>query len=227
VLGAITEREDPHDALVLHARHAGQSLEKLPAGSVIGTSSLRRVAQLRRAYPQLVFKDVRGNLNTRLRKLDDGEYDALVLAVAGLTRLGLAARISERLSVATCLHAVGQGAYGIECRADDALLLRLLHASLHHEPTAQRCEAERAFLRELEGGCQVPVAVSTTLSADKEELVLHGAVLTLDGSTRVGGEEKGDAKAAADVGTRLALRLKTEGAGDILRAIEQTARHTA
>lgn len=225
VLGAVTEREDPHDALVLHAKHAGATLSSLPSGSLVGTSSLRRVAQLKRAHPHLQFKDVRGNLNTRLRKLDDGEYDALVLAVAGLTRLGLAQRVAQPIDYNVCMHAVGQGAYGIECRASDALLLRLLGSTIHSPRTASMCEAERAFLRELEGGCQVPVAVCSQLGPD-QLLTLRGAVLSLDGRVRVDGDEQGAAGSAAEIGTRLALRLKQNGAAQVLAAIEAHARPT-
>lgn len=178
ILGCITEREDPADALVVHAKHQDQQLETLPAGSVIGTSSLRRLAQLRYHYPHLAFKDIRGNLNTRLQKLDTGEYDAIILAVAGLHRLGMADRVHQVIAPEISLHAVGQGALGIECRAEDPEILALLKV-LEHQPTAQRCYAERAFLRELEGGCQVPIGVNTTLEGDS--LTLVGMVASVDG----------------------------------------------
>lgn len=150
ILGCITEREDPADALVVHERHRDKTLATLPAGSVVGTSSLRRLAQLRHHYPQLAFKDVRGNVITRLEKLDAGDYDCLILAAAGLGRLGLGHRIHELIDPAVSLHAVGQGALGIECREGDDTVLECIKV-LEHLPTARRCLAERAFLRELEG----------------------------------------------------------------------------
>jgi hydroxymethylbilane synthase len=156
VLGCITERENPADALVVNAKNQQYQLETLPAGSVVGTSSLRRLAQLRHHYPHLVFKDVRGNVITRLEKLDSGDYDALILAAAGLGRLDLGNRIHQLIPPEISLHAVGQGALGIECRIDDQEVLEVLK-SLEHPATTARCIAERSFLRSLEGGCQVPI----------------------------------------------------------------------
>lgn len=178
MLGCVTEREDPADALVVHANHQDKQLDTLPEGAVIGTSSLRRLAQLRYHYPHLAFKDIRGNLNTRLQKLDAGEYDAIILAVAGLKRLDMADRIHQVIPAEVSLHAVGQGALGIECRSNDPEILELLK-TLEHSPTAQRCYAERAFLRELEGGCQVPIGVNTVLDGDT--LALTGMVASIDG----------------------------------------------
>ncbi|XP_014678106.1 PREDICTED: porphobilinogen deaminase-like [Priapulus caudatus] len=149
VIAAVCKRDSPEDAVVLHPKHAGKTLSLLPEGSVVGTSSLRRVAQLRRAFPHLRFDDVRGNLNTRLRKLDDGAtYDALVLAAAGLERMGWKDRIAQRLTEEESLYAVGQGALAVECRADDASTIAML-AQLHHTTTLLRCVAERAFLKQL------------------------------------------------------------------------------
>ncbi|MBD2541605.1 hydroxymethylbilane synthase, partial [Coleofasciculus sp. FACHB-SPT36] len=165
VLGCVSERENPADALVVHEKHKDKQLETLPEGAVIGTSSLRRLAQLRHHYPHLSFKDIRGNLNTRLAKLDTGEYDGIILAVAGLHRLGMSDRIHQVIAPEVSLHAVGQGALGIECRAGDTEILELLKV-LEHQPTAQRCYAERAFLRNLEGGCQVPIGVNTQIDGD-------------------------------------------------------------
>ena len=142
MLGCITERENPADALVVNAKYAGSQLHTLPAGAVIGTSSLRRLAQLRHHFPHFVFKDVRGNVNTRLAKLDAGEYDALILAAAGLQRLDFGDRIHQVIPPELSLHAVGQGALGIECRTEDPEILALLQ-SLQHQPTAYRCYAER------------------------------------------------------------------------------------
>lgn len=218
ILGVITERENPADALVLSERltQACVSLATLPEGTVIGTSSLRRLAQLRYHFPHLVFKDVRGNLNTRLAKLDDGQYDALILAVAGLERLGMPDRISEVISSDYSLHAVGQGALGIECRGDDPDLLALLQV-LHHPETAARCLAERALLRSLEGGCQVPIGVGTAISG--ENLSLTGMVASLDGKTLIRDHLVGSVADPETLGIALADRLKAQGAGEILAAI--------
>jgi hydroxymethylbilane synthase len=219
VLGCVTERENPADALVLHAKHQGKQIDTLPEGAVIGTSSLRRLAQLRHHYPHLTFKDVRGNLNTRLQKLDDGEYDALILAVAGLQRLGMSDRIHQVLPSDISLHAVGQGALGIECRANDPEILSLIKA-LEHTPTAQRCYAERAFLRELEGGCQVPIGVNTVLEGDT--LTITGLVASLDGQKVVRDRVSGPADQADQLGIDLAHRLKEQGAQPILDEIFAT-----
>ncbi|WAL61572.1 hydroxymethylbilane synthase [Thermocoleostomius sinensis] len=216
MLGCVTEREDPADALVVHANHQDKQLETLPAGAVVGTSSLRRLAQLRYHYPHLSFKDIRGNLNTRLQKLDAGEYDAIILAVAGLKRLNMADRIHQVIPAAVSLHAVGQGALGIECRANDAEIIELLTA-LEHTPTAQRCYAERSFLRELEGGCQVPIGVNTVLDGDT--LTLTGMVASIDGKKMVKGSITGAAIEAEAIGIKLAQQLRNQGASDILAEI--------
>jgi len=216
VLGCVTEREDPADALVVHANHQDKKIDTLPEGAVIGTSSLRRLAQLRHHYSHLSFKDIRGNLNTRLGKLDAGEYDGIILAVAGLQRLGMGDRIHQVLSPEVSLHAVGQGALGIECRTEDNEILSLLKA-LEHQPTAQRCYAERAFLRELEGGCQVPIGVNTSLQDGT--LTLTGIVASLDGQTLVQDTLTAPANQAEQLGIDLANRLKQQGAQEILNEI--------
>jgi hydroxymethylbilane synthase len=216
VLGCVTEREDPADALVVHEQHRDKQLDTLPEGAVIGTSSLRRLAQLRHHYPHLAFKDIRGNLNTRLQKLDSGEYDAIILAVAGLKRLGMGDRIHQVIPAEVSLHAVGQGALGVECRAGDEEILELLQA-LQHQPTAYRCYAERAFLRELEGGCQVPIGVNTQL--DGESLTLTGMVASLDGKRLIKDSITGAAIEAEALGTALAHRLREQGAVEILEEI--------
>jgi len=216
MLGVVTERENPADALVVHEQHGDKQLATLPEGAVIGTSSLRRLAQLRHHYPHLAFKDVRGNLNTRLAKLDAGEYDALILAAAGLQRLGMAARIHQVIPATISLHAVGQGALGIECRSNDPEILGLLKA-LEHEPTAQRCYAERAFLRDLEGGCQVPIGVNTEIVGDR--LTLVGLVASIDGQRIVQGTVTGLATEAEQLGTELANDLRGKGAQEILAEI--------
>jgi hydroxymethylbilane synthase len=216
VLGAVTERENPADALVVHSKHQDKQIDTLPEGAVIGTSSLRRLAQLRYHFPHLAFKDIRGNLNTRLAKLDAGEYDALILAAAGLKRLDMSDRIHQILPSDLSLHAVGQGALGIECREDDAEVLELLKA-LEHIPTAQRCYAERAFLRELEGGCQVPIGVNTILEG--EQLTLTGIVASVDGQKLVKDTVKGNASEAEQIGNELAQRMRQQGAQEILQEI--------
>lgn len=224
MLGVVTEREDPADALVVHARHADKSLATLPEGSVVGTSSLRRLAQLRHHYPQLTFKDVRGNVITRLEKLDAGQYDCLILAAAGLGRLGLADRIHELIDPAISLHAVGQGALGIECREGDTAVLETIKV-LEHLPTARRCLAERAFLRQLEGGCQVPIGVNSRFDGD--ELVLTGMVASLDGKRLLRNEARGDQTDPEAIGIALAHTLRSEGAGEILEEIFAAVRPEA
>lgn len=216
VLGCVTERENPADALVVHEKFKDKQLEALPEGAVIGTSSLRRLAQLRHHYPHFEFKDVRGNLNTRLAKLDAGEYDALILAFAGLHRLGMGDRIHQVIPPEVSLHAVGQGALGIECRAGDNDILDLLK-SLEHTSTAQRCYAERAFLRELEGGCQVPIGVNTKVEG--EQLSLTGIVASLDGQKLVKDFVTGGVNDAEQIGIELAQKLRKQGAQEILDEI--------
>ncbi|BAU14047.1 porphobilinogen deaminase [Leptolyngbya sp. NIES-3755] len=219
MLGCVTEREDPADALVVHEKHKDKDLASLPEGSIIGTSSLRRLAQLRHHYPHLSFKDVRGNVITRLAKLDSGDYDALILAAAGLNRLELSDRIHLLIPSDISLHAVGQGALGIECREGDTEILEILKV-LQHQPTAYRCYAERAFLRELEGGCQVPIGVNTKIEGDT--LTLTGIVASLDGQRLVKDSVSGLAINAEKLGTELAHRAKEQGAQEILNEIFAT-----
>jgi hydroxymethylbilane synthase len=216
ILGCVTERENPADALVVHQTHQDKQLDTLPPGAVIGTSSLRRLAQLRHHYPHLEFKDIRGNLNTRLAKLDEGQYDAIILAVAGLQRLGMSDRIHQVIPPEISLHAVGQGALGIECRANDPEILELLKV-LEHPETAQRCYAERAFLRRLEGGCQVPIGVNTQIEND--QLTLTGMVASLDGKRLLKETIAGPASDAEQLGIQLAETLRQMGAQEILDEI--------
>lgn len=186
-IGAVFEREDPRDALVLREDFKDHTLATLPEGSVIGTSSLRRTAQLRGSYPQLSVADVRGNLNTRLRKLDtSGQYAALLLASAGLQRMGWKDRISKILPCADMKYAVGQGALAVECRADNTTVLNML-APFNHPETYCRILAERSFLKTLGGGCSAPVGVSTTLKPVDSQfrLSLTGAVWSMDGKTKL------------------------------------------
>jgi hydroxymethylbilane synthase len=212
----ITERENPADALVVHEKYQDKQIETLPAGAVIGTSSLRRLAQLRHKFPHFTFKDVRGNLNTRMAKLDAGEYDALILAAAGLQRLGMSDRIHQILPPEISLHAVGQGALGIECRADDQEIITILKA-IEHPQTRDRCLAERAFLRVLEGGCQVPIGVNTQINSN--ELTLTGIVASVDGQKLVKDTVTGAAKDAENLGAQLAQLLRQQGAQEILEEI--------
>ncbi|KAG6852389.1 hypothetical protein C0991_012493 [Blastosporella zonata] len=189
-IGAILKREDPVDSLVVKSGKSWKSLEDLPEGSVVGTSSVRRVAQLKRNYPALKFLDVRGNLNTRLAKLDapDGPYAALILAKAGLVRLGMGNRITADLQPPTLYHAVSQGALGVEIRDDDAEALALCRKLTHWE-TEWMCLAERACLRVLEGGCSVPIGVASKLDVEVGKqagrLTLTGCVTTLAGDDHV------------------------------------------
>ncbi|XP_024300244.1 hydroxymethylbilane synthase, b isoform X2 [Oncorhynchus tshawytscha] len=179
-IGAVLKRENPHDAVVLHPKNMGKSLDTLPDKSVIGTSSLRRAAQLKKRFPHLEFKDIRGNLNTRLKKLDEkDDFAAIILAAAGLRRMGWDSRVSQILGPEDCMYAVGQGALAIEVRARDEDILEMVSV-LHDPDTVLRCIAERAFLRRLEGGCSVPVAVHTEVK--DSQLYLTGAVYSLDGS---------------------------------------------
>lgn len=216
ILGCVTERVDPADALVVHAKHKDKQLETLPEGAVIGTSSLRRLAQLRHHFPHLEFKDIRGNLNTRLAKLDDGGYDAIILAVAGLQRLDMSDRIHQIIPPEISLHAVGQGALGIECREGDEEILDLLKA-IEHQPTKHRTLAERSLLRQLEGGCQVPIGVNTSLEGDT--LTLVGMVASLDGKRLIKDSISGQASDGEQLGTDLALKLREQGATEILEEI--------
>ncbi|XP_034837687.1 porphobilinogen deaminase isoform X1 [Maniola hyperantus] len=187
-IGAVFEREDPRDALVLREDVKECSLASLPTGSVIGTSSLRRTAQLRGSFPHLSITDVRGNLNTRLRKLDapTKEYSALLLAYSGLQRMGWGNRISRVLSCAEMMYAVGQGALAVECRSDNQQLLDML-APFNHPETYCRILAERSFLKTLGGGCSAPVGVSTKLKPldTNFQLTITGGVWSLDGLTKI------------------------------------------
>jgi len=225
-IGAITEREDPSDAVVLHSKHQGRALSELPEGSLIGTSSLRRVAQLQRQFPQFRFKSVRGNLQTRLEKLDDYEtfgYDAIILASAGLIRMGLSERISEKLPENICLPAVGQGALAVECRENDERIMNLI-GSVNHTSTEIRCRAERAFMKEMQGGCQVPIGVFTQLieTEGASDLELRAIILNLDGSRALEGHSNTQEitiAAAENLGRNLGVELKGKGAAEILNEI--------
>ncbi|AKA21671.1 hydroxymethylbilane synthase [Pseudomonas chlororaphis] len=212
-LFCICEREDPRDAFVSNTY---SSLDELPAGSVVGTSSLRRQAQLLARRPDLQIRFLRGNVNTRLAKLDAGEYDAIILAAAGLIRLGFEDRISSSISVEDSLPAGGQGAVGIECRTADSEIHGLL-APLHHADTADRVTAERALNKHLNGGCQVPIACYAVLEGD--QLWLRGLVGEPSGGVLLSAEARAPRSAASMLGVQVADDLLAQGAEDILRAV--------
>ncbi len=211
-LGLVTicQREDPRDAFV-SPRYA--SLDNLPAGSVVGTSSLRRQCQVREQRPDLVIRDSRGNVGTRLAKLDRGEYDAVILAVAGLKRLALPQRIRQPLDPRLCLPAVGQGAIGIECRLADSRTRALL-APLHHHETAMRIGAERAMNARLDGGCQVPIGSYAEIEGDR--IWLRALVGSPDGSRVIRVEGRAPLDQGEQLGVNLAEELLSRGAREIL-----------
>ncbi|WP_294147540.1 hydroxymethylbilane synthase [uncultured Selenomonas sp.] len=213
IITAITKRYDPGDAFV---SNKAASLAELPQGAVVGTSSLRRKAQLLHARPDLVVKDLRGNVNTRLRKLDAGEYDAAVLAVAGLRRLGFGDRITEVLPKSMILPAVGQGALAIEAREDDAETRELV-TFLNDEATVACAKAERAFLARVEGGCQVPVGVYAT--PEDSGLHVEAVIASLDGKRLYRDHVSGQVKDAETIGTQLADKLLDMGGIDIMHEI--------
>ncbi len=213
VLAAVGEREDPHDAFVSN-QYA--SLAELPAASVVGTSSLRRESQLRARFPHLDIQPLRGNVQTRLRKLDEGQYAAIILAAAGLKRLGLGARIRGVISSADSLPAVGQGALGIECRADRAEVIAALQP-LHHAATAACVLAERAMSRTLAGSCQVPLGGFAEVQGGK--LRMRGFVATPDGKQMLRAEAIGDFAQPEVLGENIAQQLLKQGAGEILAAL--------
>ncbi len=211
-IAAVPEREDPRDALITAS---GVGLADLPAGSRVATGSPRRMAQLRAHRRDLSFVPVRGNVDTRLRKLEQGDFDALVVAAAGLARLGLAERITERIPRDICLPAPGQGALALQTREDD-LATQEFVAQLDHAPSHAAVTAERAFLELLAGGCTVPVGALATV--DDARVVLRGIVAHPNGERVVKGQEAGPVGEPETVGRALAERLLTEGARQILEA---------
>jgi hydroxymethylbilane synthase len=208
---AITQREDPRDCLI---SRQGRTMKTLPHGARIGTSSLRRQAQLRHHRPDLEVADLRGNVDTRVRKLEAGEFDAIVLAMAGVNRLGLADKITQVLEEEIVLPAVGQGALGIETRADDAETSRLV-ALLDHAETRACVTAERAVLRILQGGCQIPLGALARVHGDR--LHLEAAVFSTRGSEHVQSSDDGPVAEADAIGARLGAALIEAGADNILR----------
>lgn len=214
---ATPEREDVRDALVLRAGVDSRdaSIKNLPDGATVGTSSLRRIAQLRFLRPDIEIKDLRGNVDTRLRKLDAGDYDAIILASAGLRRLGLFERISAPIETEVMLPAVSQGALGIETRADDAQTNALV-SRFDHAPTRACVLAERALLRSLGGGCQVPIAAHANVNG--ESLRLIGLVAALSGEQVIRDEIEGDAADGNGAGEALAARMLERGAAALLES---------
>lgn len=240
VLGCVTKREDPRDVVVFRAGHEGRykTLAELPEGAVVGTSSVRRAAQLRRRYPGLAFRDVRGNIDTRLRKCDDEAlgFDAVILAAAGLLRMDFGHRIGQFLDGESegggMLHAVGQGALGIEAREGDEVVLSLLKGVLHTE-TMLACEAERSLMRSLEGGCSVPIGVETDWVPGEagvgQVLRMRAVVVSVDGQEGAEveiAEEVADAAAADALGKKAASVLVERGASKILEAINKKRAET-
>jgi hydroxymethylbilane synthase len=212
-IAAICEREDARDALVLREKQTLGSVNDLPGGAVVGTSSQRRLAQLKYLRRDIVIKELRGNVDTRLRKLDEGQYDGLLLAAAGLRRLELESRISILIATDEMLPAVGQGALAIETRANDNSTIAFV-SSLNHLPTQLACESERAFLRTLGGGCQLPIAGYAVASGN--ELVLEGLIADPAGQQVVRGKLMGSTTEAEELGSRLAHQLLKRGADRLL-----------
>lgn len=212
-LAVICERESPFDAFVSN-QYA--HFDELPHGAVVGTSSLRRKCQILQQRPDLKIKDLRGNVGTRLGKLDEGLYDAIILASAGLKRLGLEQRIRHPIAAEISLPAVGQGALGLECRDQDQAVLDLI-APLAHAETQVCVSAERAFNAYLEGGCQVPIAGFATLQ--DQQVQLEGRVGSVDGTVLLKDTVKGTVEQAEQLGVQLAQQLLAQGAGELLKAL--------
>ncbi|MDH5767678.1 MAG: hydroxymethylbilane synthase [Nitrospirota bacterium] len=231
-LAAICKREDPRDAFLCQIQNSKfkiQKFKELPEGAHIGTSSLRRSCQLLNIRPGLKITQLRGNLDTRVRKLDEGQFDAIILAVAGIKRLGLQNRITEILSPELCLPAIGQGAIGIECRKDDEFINNIIKP-LNHKETSVCVSAERAFLKRLEGGCQVPIAAYARIGhrakgteqraySKDSLLVIDGLVGSVTGDTIIRGHLEGRLEEPEIIGTRLAEDLLSKGAREILEEI--------
>jgi hydroxymethylbilane synthase len=215
VIGAITKREDVRDAFV---SKNGIRLQDLPAGSIIGTSSLRREAQIKAYRPDLEIRPIRGNLNTRMRKLSEEDFDGIILAVAGLHRMGMLDKVTDFLPIDVSLPAVGQGALGIECREKDQEALSLI-ANLDDPATGLAVKAERAFLKVLEGGCQVPIAAYAQVDSRENSIHLTGLVATPDGKTILKNEIRG--ADAEDIGIKLARSLLSQGAQELLDKVKE------
>ena len=213
ILPAIMKREDSRDVLI--SNHYNE-IDTIPSNGVVGTSSLRRQSQFRRLCPNAILRDLRGNVETRIRKLDDGEYDAILLAAAGIIRLGLSNRITQLVPHGHLLPAVGQGAIGIECRADDMITQELI-APLNDKDTSLCVLTERAFSRRLNGGCQLPIAAHALI--EDKQIKLRGLVAKLDGSEIIKSEKQGDIMDAESIGSSLAELLLERGADVILKEL--------
>ena len=220
-LAAICRREDPRDALITKVQSSKfkvQSFKDLPHGATVGTSSLRRLCQLRNIRPDLKIVQLRGNLDTRIRKLDEGQFDAIIVAVAGVKRLGLAYRITEILEPEICLPAIGQGAIGIECRVNDKVINTILGA-LNHQETSISVRAERALLRKLGGGCQVPIAAYARIEDGR--VIMDGLVGSITGERVIKSHAEGKLEDHERLGTNLAEDLLSRGAKEILAEVYQ------
>ncbi|OYV84604.1 MAG: hydroxymethylbilane synthase [Ignavibacteriae bacterium 37-53-5] len=215
-IGSIGEREDPRDAFIGHPSKPHQHFAQLSRGAVIATGSLRRKSQLLRHRPDFRIADIRGNLNTRLKKLEESSWDGMVLARAGVTRLGWESKITDVLSFDLMLPAVGQGALAIEIREDDNRVAKIVRA-LHHEPTAIAVLGERALLRFLEGGCQVPIGAHGRIEGDR--FLLDAVIGSLDGTRAVRGSITGPPAEASKLGENLARQLLADGGREILDEI--------
>lgn len=214
-IGAMCERVDPRDVVI---SRNGVPLAQLPQGALIGTSSLRRCAQLLNYRPDLRLEPLRGNLNTRMAKLERNNLDAIILAAAGVERLGWGDRITERISTDVCLPAVGQGSIGIEIREGDQEVFNVVQ-TINHAPSRAAITAERALLKKLEGGCQIPIGALGTVDGD--QLTLNGVVAGLDGKEVIRDQISGPVNEAATLGEKLAERLVEMGADRILKAVRQ------
>lgn len=218
-IAAMLEREDVRDVFLAHPSQTVSSIADLPRGAVLATGSLRRTCQLLHARPDLRIIDLRGNLNTRLKKLDESSWHGIVAAKAGITRLGMSHRVTQILPIDLMLPAVGQGALAVEARIDDLRTNEIIHA-LHHQPTADAIAAERALLRELEGGCQVPLGAWAAI--DGTELQLHAVLGTIDGTTLIRGIRSGNVADAETIGMELARELLNRGGNEILEQLRRT-----
>ena len=214
-ISAVCEREDPRDALVTRSGIVAGSILNLPQNAVVGTSSQRRLAQLKALRPDVVINDLRGNVDTRIRKLDEGQYDAVILACAGLVRLGLQDRISAKIPITEMLPAVGQGAIAVEIRCDNQFALEAT-SKLEHRETRLACWAERSLLRTLGGGCQFPIAAHAII--DQNLLILEGVVAKPDGTHILRESLSGPSDKAEETGAALAARLIARGAKQLLQS---------
>jgi len=215
ILGGILKRENPQDVLI---SHKGYTISSLPQGARVGTSSLRRIAQLKALRPDLNMVDLRGNVETRIRKMADEDLDGIVLAYAGVKRLGFGKEISEMITPDMVLPAVGQGAVAVEIRANDFNTAEIVSA-VNDSDSFKEALAERAFLATLEGGCQVPIACLARVNG--QEINIEGLVISLDGQKVIRGKQAGDANKAGQLGKKLALTLLGKGAGTILDEIRR------